>query len=173
MSDFFIGQIMMCGFDFTPRYFAQCSGQLLAINQNQALFSLLGTQFGGNGVNTFALPDLRGRTPLSIGQSASSGGNYAIGQQGGAEFVTLTQQNMPTHQHQIQASSAVGNGRNPRNGLLATSPTSAVYGAPSGNSTLNSSTLAPAGGGQAHENRQPYLTLNFCIALSGIFPSRN
>ena len=166
MSDFYIGQIMMAGFDFAPRNFAQCSGQLMAIQQNQALFSLLGTTYGGNGVQTFALPDLRGRTP--IGQSS----NMPTGQVSGSENVTLLSTNVPAHTHSVQATSATGNSRNPRNNLFATEGSPALY-ASGATVPLNPATIGAAGGNQPHSNMQPYAATNFCIALFGIFPSRN
>lgn len=171
MSEFFMGQVVMTGFGFAPRYFAQCGGQILPIAQNQALFSLLGTQYGGNGVSNFALPDLRGRTPVSSGDS---GGNFvSIGQTGGVENVTLLPAQLPQHIHSLQATTATGTTRIPKGNALASSASTALYAAASPNVTLAPQSISQAGNTQAHSNLQPYTTLNFCIALQGIFPSRN
>ena len=144
MSEFYLGQIMMGGFSFAPKYFAQCNGQLLPINQNQALFALLGTQFGGNGITTFALPDLRSRTP--IGYASSVDPNWQppsvqIGQAAGAENVTLLSSNLPAHTHTVNATTATGNSRNPRNNLFATESTPALYAAPATTVPLNPATI--------------------------------
>ena len=176
MSEFFIGQVMMAGFNFAPKYWAQCNGQLLPIAQNQALFSLLGTQYGGNGVTTFALPDLRSRTPVGYASSVDPGWqppSVQIGQSGGQETVTLLQNNLPAHVHSANGSTASGTTRNPNNAVYA-STTVPLHGPSNGPLVaLNPSTVAPAGGNQPHPNLQPYTTINFCIALQGIFPSRN
>lgn len=181
MSEFFIGQVMMAGFNFAPKYFAQCNGQLLPINQNQALFSLLGTQFGGNGTTNFALPDLRARTPIGYASSVDGGWqppSVQIGQAAGTENVTLLQSNLPAHGHVMNATSASGNSRTPANQLFATSVSretpAPLYGSSTGGVVpMSAQSLAAAGGNQPHPNMQPYTTINFCIALSGIFPSRN
>jgi len=181
MSEFFIGQIMLAGFQFAPKYFGQCNGQLLPINQNQALFSLLGTQYGGNGTTNFALPDLRGRTPVGYASSVDPGWQppgVQIGQVGGTENVTLLPGNLPAHSHAMAASSADGSSRLPGNRLYANSINAAaalpLY-APAGGPqvAMGAGTVAPSGQNQPHPNLQPYTALNFCIALSGIFPSRN
>lgn len=168
--DAFIGEIQICAFQFPPRNWALCNGQLLPINQNQALFSLLGTTFGGNGQTTFALPDLRGRTPLHFGSGTA--GSYILGEIGGVEAVTLTVNELPAHTHSLgaaaSASSAATAGQ-----MLAAGPE--LY-APAGAGQLvamNGSAITSAGSSQAHDNMQPSLTLSFCIALQGIFPSRN
>jgi microcystin-dependent protein len=181
MSETFIGQIMMAGFNFAPKFFAQCNGQLLPINQNQALFSLLGTQFGGNGTTNFALPDLRSRTPVGYASSVDPSWQppgVQIGQVSGVENVTLLSTNMPAHTHAMNASTTAGDNRNPSTRVFATSTnTSAavnLYAASNGPAVaLNAQTIAPSGGNQPHPNLQPYSTINFCICLSGIFPSRN
>lgn len=174
MTDFFIGQINLFGFDFAPRFWAQCNGQLLAISQNQALFALLGTSYGGNGTTTFALPDLRGRVPIGFGNSGTLG-SFAIGQAAGAEAVTLTTSNLPAHTHTLAATTQVATRRVPTGRMLATdTSTNAEYYAPPGTTTpLSPNSITATGGTSPHENRQPYLATNFCIALSGIFPSRN
>lgn len=174
MSDFFIGQINLFGFDFAPRFWAQCNGQLLPINQNQALFALLGTFYGGNGTTTFALPDLRGRVPISIGSSPQLG-SVSIGQVGGIESVTLISANLPAHNHMLAATTQVATRRPPAGRMLATdTSTNAEYYAPPGTVTpLSPNSIGQAGGSSPHENRQPFLAGNFCIAIAGIFPSRN
>lgn len=152
-------------FNFPPRGWALCDGQLLPINQNQALFSLLGTTYGGNGVVNFGLPDYRGRTPIHFGNG------HTLGERAGVPSHTLTIAELPQHTHTVQATSdpaavnvptgnrlaAVNNGYAPAANLVAT----------------GASSIANTGGSQAHENRQPYLAINFCIALQGIFPSQN
>jgi microcystin-dependent protein len=176
MSEFFIGQVMMTGFSFAPRFWALCNGQLLPINQNQALFSLLGTQYGGNGTTNFALPDLRSRTPIGYASSVDPGWQppaVQIGQAAGVENVTLLSTNLPAHTHTLNANTAPGTTRNPNNAVYAS--TSVLLHGPSTGPLVpqNPSTIAPAGGNQPHPNLQPYSVLNFCVALSGIFPSRN
>ena len=175
MSEFFMGQVMMAGFGFAPKYFAACNGQLLPIQQNQALFSLLGTQYGGNGVSTFALPDLRGRTPLGYANSVDAGWQPApipIGQAAGTETVSLQPQNVPAHGHAVNATTSAGTTRNPRGNLVGSS-TVPMFGSAADNLVqLNAQTVAPAGNSVPHANMQPYTVINFCIALSGIFPSR-
>lgn len=182
MSEHFLGQIMMAGFGFAPRYWAHCSGQQLPINQNQALFSLLGTQYGGNGTTTFALPDLRGRTPVGYASSVDPSWqppSTLIGQAGGAETVVLSVSQLPTHGHRVAASTAPGNSRVPSARTFATSTNSrgdalALYANGNGPMVaLAPQTVANAGNSQPHSNMQPYTTINFCIALQGIYPSRN
>ncbi len=176
MSEFFIGQVMMAGFSFAPRYFALCNGQLLPIAQNQALFSLLGTQYGGNGTTNFALPDLRSRSPIGYASSVDPGWqppSTQIGQTGGTENVTLLASNLPPHTHTAAATSSNGTSRNPNNAIYANT-TDLLHGPSNGAAvTLNPATVATVGGNQPHPNLQPYTTINFCIALQGIFPSRN
>lgn len=179
MSEFFIGQIMMTGFNFAPKYFAQCNGQLLSIAQNQALFSLLGTQYGGDGIRTFGLPDLRSRSPLGYASSVDPAWqppSVAIGQAAGTENVTLLSTNLPAHAHQANASTSAGDNRSAGGRLYAQgNPTTLnLYAAGTGPLvTQSAQSVTPAGGNQPHPNLQPYTTLNFCIALSGVFPSRN
>jgi microcystin-dependent protein len=163
----FLGEIRMTSFNFAPKGWAQCNGQFLPINQNQALFSLLGTQYGGNGQTTFALPDLRGRAPIHWGGSISF-----PGEQGGQEFHTVTLSEMPAHTHTVPASN-----------LPATlgDPTGTVWGSAVGEARFASvpnGSMAPGaasnvGGSQPHENRQPFAVLQFIIALQGIFPSQS
>ena len=170
MSTPFLSEIRMFSFDFPPRNWATCAGQIMSIQQNSALFSLLGTTYGGNGVQTFALPDLRSRVPLHMGQS-SGGSNYVQGQQAGTESVTLNQNQLPQHNHLMQAAGAATTG-DPAGALPATPTASKPYrsGAPS---VQLATGTGLNGGNQPHPNIQPYLTVNFSIALSGIFPSRN
>ncbi|MGM9426710.1 phage tail protein [Hydrogenophaga sp. MI9] len=181
MSDFFIGQVMLAGFNFAPKFWAQCNGQLLPINQNQALFSLLGTQYGGNGTTNFALPDLRSRTPVGYASSVDPSWqppSVQIGQAAGVENVTLLSSNLPAHGHAVNASTAAADNRNPTGRVYATSTSTGtapnLYAASSGAAVpQNAQTVGASGGNQPHSNLQPYTTINFCIALSGIFPSRN
>ena len=169
MSDPFIGELKLMSFGFPPKGWALCNGQLLPINQNQALFSLLGTNYGGNGQTTFALPDLRGRAPLH------NGAGVALGERGGQEAVTLTPSQMPGHTHTLTATNDFANASVPGGAVPAAKPRGGMsrYG-PAGNDTLMGPTaLAPAGGNQPHPNMQPYTVLSWVIALQGIFPSRN
>ncbi|QAU24852.1 phage tail protein [Dyella sp. M7H15-1] len=176
MSDYFLGQIMLTSFGFSPRGFAQCNGQLLPINQNTALFSLLGTQFGGDGRVNFALPDMRGRTPVGAGPSADSAWQptpYSVGQSLGVETVSLTTTNLPMHTHNVTNTAQNGVSRNPTNSLYGSFANEALYAsAASGLSALNPAQVQNAGSGLPHNNMQPNLTINFNIALNGIYPSR-
>jgi len=164
MSDPFIGEIKMISWNFAPKGWAFCNGQLLPINQNQALFSLLGTMYGGDGRTTFALPDLRGRSPVHMGSGLTQG------EKGGETAHTLIMSEMCAHTHVAQASSGAPTQGTPANNVWAALPGS--YSA-SPNATMNQTSDAPAGGSQPHENMQPYLVINFIIALIGIYPSRN
>lgn len=169
----FIGQIEVFGFNYIPQGWAQCNGQLLSIAQNSALFSLLGTTYGGDGISTFALPDLRGRVALNQGEGPGLS-KYAIGQTSGQETVTLNTNQIPAHNHsgQLHASSGAANQEEAQNHLLSET---AIYTDAAANQVMNgaSVTIGSTGGNQPHDNRQPYLVLNYCIALVGIFPSRN
>ena len=173
MSDFFLGTIRLVGFDFAPVDWALCQGQALSIAENAALFSLLGTYFGGDGVNTFNLPDLRGRVALGQGQGPGLS-NYVQGQAGGVEGVALTAGQAPSHRHTLMAA---GNVTTPDPGpsLALGTPAAAVrmYGGTGAATALAPPSIGPFGSGGAHENRQPYLALNYIIALAGIFPSRS
>jgi microcystin-dependent protein len=166
MSEPFLGEIKIMAFGYAPRNWAMCNGQQLPINQNQALFSLLGTTYGGNGQTTFALPDLRGQTPIHFNKNLR-------GTKGGEKSHTLTMQEMTLHIHVATATSTNGGVIIPTSNLLA-GGTPQLYHSPDGNLTaLNPATIGNTGGSQPHENMQPFLTLNFCIALIGIFPSQN
>lgn len=167
MSQPFLAQIQMFSFGFPPRGWAQCNGQLLQIAQNQALFSLLGTTYGGNGVTTFGLPNLQGRTPLHFGQGPGLS-NRVLGQTGGIENVTLLTTQIPAHTHTVSANTAAPTLGTPAGNLWAQGNYSA-----SGGSAMAAGDVGNAGGNQPHPNLSPYLVVNFCIALSGIFPSRN
>ena len=166
MSEPFLAEIKMVGFNFAPRGWAFCDGQTLPINQNQSLYSLLGTTYGGDGRTSFALPDLRGRTPMHRADG------HPLAQKSGAETVSLTAAEIPAHTHTVKASSSAGTTIAPLGTVLAGAD---IYRDPEAGSTtaLRSGTVTDAGGGQAHENMQPYLAINFCIALRGLFPSRN
>ena len=175
MSDPFVAEIRICAFNFAPRGWAFCNGQLLSIAQNTALFSLLGTTYGGNGQTTFGLPDLRSRMPLHPGQGPGLS-DYVLGEMGGSETVTLLATEIPNHTHVVRATSAGG---------TSADPAAKVWAAPGATRGLKSYNPAPgtggamaataisAVGGQPHNNLQPYLTVNFVIALQGVYPARN
>jgi microcystin-dependent protein len=163
MSQPFLGEIKIISWGFAPRGWAFCNAQLLPINQNQALFSLLGTMYGGDGRVNFGLPDFRGRAPIHVGPG------FTQGQKGGEPSHTLLTAEMPTHTHFAQASSV--NGDQPVGGLLGAANN--LYQTSQSLTTLQPATISNVGGSQAHENRMPLLVLNFVIALQGIFPSRN
>jgi microcystin-dependent protein len=165
MAEPFLAEIRLMSFNFPPKGWAFCNGQQLPINQNQALFSLLGTTYGGNGQTTFALPDLRGRTPIHMGPG------HTLGQTGGEEATTLNISQMPTHTHQAASVNASASTNSPNGAYLATS--TAVYHEPTNLVSLNPATITTIGGSLPHINMQPFLTLNFCIALQGIFPSQS
>ncbi len=173
MSDQYLGEIRLFSFNFAPKGWAFCAGQLLAIQQYSALFALLGTYYGGNGVSTFQLPDLRSRVPNHMGSGA--GGTYVIGEFAGVENVSLNASQTPPHIHMLQAVNSPGTVKTPINNLLAQSGTTYPRYAPDGSNlvALNPASIQPAGNGVPHSNIQPYLALNYCIALTGIFPSRN
>ena len=167
----FLAEIKIVSFNFAPKGWALCNGQLLPINQNQALFALLGTTYGGNGQTTFALPDMRGRMPMHEGQG------HVLGERAGEEAHTITASELPQHVHVLQGSLASANpggtvSNQPGNNLLSQATTD-VYTTGAADTTLLPGSVTNVGGSQAHENRQPFLTLNFIIALQGIFPSRN
>lgn len=166
--DPFIGQLMCVGFNYAPVGWAQCNGQLMSIAQNTALFSLLGTMYGGDGITTFGLPDLRGRVPMSFGQGPGLQ-NYTQGQMGGTESVTLNAQQIPAHTHTVMGSNAEAGSTQPANSVPAAGGSYAT--AP--NTAMSPAMIPASGGGNApHENRQPYTVLNWIIATEGIFPSR-
>jgi microcystin-dependent protein len=156
---------------FAPRGWALCDGQLLSISQNDALFSLFGTTYGGDGRTTFGLPDLRGRVPIHKGQGPGLS-NHALGQKSGNERVTLTAQQLPAHRHGLMASAGVGNTPNPGGNVTATPTTVDLYGATNPTATLWSEAMTSVGGGQPHDNIMPFLTIRFIVALAGVYPSR-
>ncbi|MEA5448215.1 tail fiber protein [Leptolyngbya sp. CCNP1308] len=171
MSDPFIGEIRMFAGNFAPRGWAFCNGQLMPISQNTALFSLLGTTYGGDGRVTFALPDLRGRVPLHAGQGAGLS-DYPLGSRGGVEQVALTTEQLPAHSHALLASDADSDQRTPANHILAMPEETPIYSASNPTAAMANGAIAPTGSSQPHENRPPYLAMNYIIALFGIFPSR-
>lgn len=173
MADPFVAEIRIFPFNFAPRGWAWCDGQLLPLSQNTALFSLLGTTYGGDGKSTFALPDLQGRAPMHPGQGPGLS-LHDLGETGGSETVTLLESEIPSHSHAVKASQADGNNTTPVGQKTATGIGVSAFANASGNPVvqLNANTLAPAGGDQPHNNMMPYLTFYFCIALQGVFPPR-
>lgn len=171
MADPFVGEIRTFGFNFPPTGWAQCNGQLLPISQNTALFSLLGTYYGGDGKSTFALPNLQGASPMDNGQGPGLS-ERVIGETGGAGYVTLLQSEMPVHTHLVSGSGRPATENDPNNFYWGAAVAN-MY-SPNANppQQMALQTLGPAGGSAPHNNMQPYLVLNFCIALQGIFPSR-
>ena len=168
MSEPFLAEVRIFPYNFAPRGWAFCNGQLLPINQNQALFALVGTIYGGNGQTTFALPNLQGRTPIGVGQGPGLS-PYVDGETGGQDEVVLTVQELPSHTHSLMAVSGAATTGVPGGTVAPATSGAAVY-APAQNLVA----MAPIGGtAQGHQNRQPYTVLNFCIAIQGIFPSRN
>jgi microcystin-dependent protein len=168
-SNPYLGEIFLVPYNFAPRGYAFCQGQILPIAQNTALFSLLGTTFGGNGQTTFALPDLRGRCALSAGQGPGLS-NYDLGEVTGTESVTLTSQQMPAHNHALNGVDDDPNSSLVTGHLLANTNT---YSKGAASAAMNATAVGQAGGNQPHVNLQPLLVLNYCIALEGIYPSRN
>lgn len=164
----FIAQLLLASWNIVPKGYATCNGALVAISTNQALFSLIGTIYGGNGTTNFALPNLQGRTPISFSNQ------FVIGSLGGTDYHTLTSGEVPTHTHALQGSTAAAGSANPSGNIFGNqSGNQKLYTTAGNPAILNQATIANNGGGQQHENRQPYLVLNWCIALTGIFPSRN
>jgi microcystin-dependent protein len=166
MAEPFLAEIRIMSFNFAPKGWAFCDGQLLPINQNQALFSLLGTTYGGDGRVNFGLPDLRGRVSLHVGNG------HTLGERGGEQGHTLSISEIPTHTHTLQASATPGNTPISTNNVLS-SAQGQLYGPAANLTSLLPGTVTNVGGSQAHLNLQPFLTLSFCIALQGIFPSQN
>ena len=167
--EFFMGTIMPAGFGFAPKGWALAGGQTLSINQNQALFALLGVQFGGDGSTTFALPNLNGRAAIGIGTGGSA---LPMGSMGGEEQHTLAISEMPTHAHPLSGSTQGNPTGNPANALPGSSD-KAIYGAPASLMALGGAPMSNMGAGAAHNNMQPYTVLTFAVALTGYFPSRS
>jgi microcystin-dependent protein len=171
MADPFVAEIRIFPFNFAPKGWAWCDGMLMPLSQNTALFSLLGTTYGGNGKDNFALPDLQGRAAMHPGEGPGLS-LHDLGEQGGSDTVTLLESEIPSHRHTANASQADGTERSPAGQLLATGISISQYQAPQATTALSPSAVAPAGGGQPHNNLQPYLTFYFNIALQGVFPPR-
>lgn len=167
MAEPFLSEIRIMSFVFAPKGWALCNGQLLPINQNQALFSLLGTTFGGDGRVNFALPDLRGRTPIHVGSG------HTLGEQGGEQAHTLSIAELPTHTHLLNGNSQNATTDTPANNVTLAVASIDLYRSPTNLVAVEPAVVGNAGGSQAHLNMQPFLTLSFCIALQGIFPSPN
>jgi microcystin-dependent protein len=168
MAEPFLGEIRITSFNFPPKGWALCNGQLLPINQNQALFSILGTTYGGDGRTTFGLPDLQGRLPVHFGDGV------VLGERAGEESHTLNNQEMPAHTHLANVVSGAGSSARPDTGYWAASGQgSLLYASGGANAQMNPAAIANVGGSQPHNNLQPYLVVNFIIALQGIFPSPN
>jgi microcystin-dependent protein len=173
MADPFVAEIRIFGFNFAPRGWATCDGQLLPLSQNTALFSLLGTMYGGDGKSTFGLPDLQGSAPMHQGQAPGRSDHF-VGEVGGAQTSTLLQSEIPSHSHALRASAARATSRSPADGMPAAATGVGMFDdASNPATTMSGAALAIAGGSQPHENMQPFLTLLFCIALQGVFPARN
>jgi microcystin-dependent protein len=172
MSDPFLGEIRMFAGTFAPRGWAFCDGQLLAVSQNNALFSLFGTIYGGDGRNSFGLPDLRGRVPIHAGAGPGLSPRQ-IGSSSGVERVTLTPNQLPAHRHPIQASSAAALENSPAGNVTGESPSAAIYSEAAPEVNLDGGSISAVGGSQPHTNLMPSLCVNFIVALAGIFPSRN
>jgi len=168
--DPYVGQLLLVPYNFAPVGWAFCQGQLMSITDNDVLFALIGTTYGGDGQQTFALPDLRGRTPIAQGQGPGTG-NFVIGQLGGVEQVTLTNNQVPLHNHALSCAAVLGDSEHVNNSLLGDGQT--VYSDTPGSAAMGAGTVSSIGGGQPHENLQPGLTLNWIISLFGVFPTQN
>lgn len=172
MAQPYIGEIRMFGGNFAPAGWMFCEGQILPISENDTLFQLIGTTYGGDGESTFALPDLRGRVPIHSGTS-SSGTTYTLAETGGAEEITLTHNQIPAHTHNLTATADLADTASPSNAIFSTNPPgSKMFSSAAPATALNSSAIANAGGSQPHTNFQPYLCVNFIISLFGVFPSQ-
>lgn len=169
MASAYLSEIRIMGFDFNPRGWAKCDGQLLPINQNQSLYSLLGTTYGGDGQTTFGLPELRSRVAMHVGNG------HPQGEKGGAATVPLTAAQIPSHTHQPVGSGVIASSSTPEGGLFAISSVAGVnpYSAATSDVNMAANTVANQGGGAGHENMQPFQALNFCICTQGVFPSQN
>lgn len=171
MAEPYVGEIRVFAGNFAPAGWAFCDGSILPISENDVLFALIGTTFGGDGQETFALPDLRGRVPVHMGKNRDTGTTYSLGEAGGVEAVTLMPAQIPVHSHQAMGQSTAGTQQSPEGGVWAASALGAfATGTP--DSTMDGEAIGPYGGSQPHENRMPYVAMNFIIALDGIFPSQ-
>lgn len=173
MSDQYVGEIRMFPGTYAPQGWALCNGQLLSISENEALFTLIGTTYGGDGQTTFALPNLQGRAPVHMGTNPATGTNYLLGQSAGTENVTLLTTQMPAHTHAVLAAQAAGDIANPSNNVWASNNVSAYAADPTGAVAMNPAAISPAGGGQPHDNMMPFTVINYIIALNGIYPDFN
>jgi microcystin-dependent protein len=173
MSQPYVGEIRMFGGSFAPAGWAFCNGALISISENETLFNLIGTTYGGDGQETFALPDLQGRVPIHAGQGPGISQNYQLGQKAGAESVLLTTQQIPSHSHAWLASNDPSNSLIPTNNVVSTPLNITPYFAGNASVPLNASSLQPAGGSQPHDNMIPYLVVSFIISLFGIYPSQS
>lgn len=172
MGQPYIGEIRMFGGNFAPAGWMFCQGQTLPISENDALFTLIGTTYGGDGQETFNLPDLQGRLPLHAGKAPSGNQTYQLGETGGVESVTVTTQQLPNHNHGLIASSSIGSLPTAQSNLLAKLTNIDLYSGDSTDTPLAASAITPTGGSQPHENLQPYLCVSFIISLFGVFPSQ-
>jgi microcystin-dependent protein len=171
MSNPFVAEIRIFPFNFAPKGWAFCDGQILPLSQNTALFSLLGTTYGGDGKSNFALPNMQGSAPMHPGQGPGLS-LHDLGETGGSETVSLLESEIPSHSHAVMASQADGTDQQAGTELFAAGIGLAMYAGPAAPTSLSDNAVTPAGGDQPHNNMQPYLTLNFCIALQGVFPPR-
>lgn len=170
MSQPFIGEIRMFGGNFAPAGWAFCQGQLMPISENDALFTLIGTTYGGDGQETFGIPNLQGRIPIHAGQGPGLSQNYVLGEAAGVESVTLTTQQIPIHTHPLMGAEQTGTDASPANDILATSSVMQPYAAEAPDATMAANAVSVVGGSQPHTNFQPYLCVSFIISLFGIFP---
>lgn len=166
MSEAYVGEIRPFSFGYAPRGWLTCDGQILSINQFPALFSLLGTQYGGDGINNFALPDLRGRASMHVSST------HLQGEKGGVESVALTVQQIPMHNHLVNANNTAGNKTSPQGNFWATNSNGYNVYSSAGSVAMAANAVGSAGSGQAHSNMQPFQVINYCISYTGIFPSR-
>lgn len=173
MSNPYVGEIRMFGGNFAPAGWALCQGQLMPISENDTLFNLIGTTYGGDGQETFGLPDLQGRIPVHMGQGPGISQNYTIGEKAGVETVTLTTNQLPIHTHALLASSDPGNAAGPASNVLANPLNTEPYFPSTGSVQLNTQSLTSAGGNQPHDNMMPFLCITFIISLFGIYPTQN
>lgn len=171
MADPFVAEIRMFPFNFAPKGWAWCDGQLLPLSQNTALFALLGTTYGGNGKSNFALPDLQGRAPMHPGQGPGLS-LHDLGETGGSETVTLLESEIPAHSHALMGNQNIANSKVPQGNTLARPVNGFTYMPPAALTMMSPNALTPAGGDEPHNNLQPYLAVYFCIALQGVFPPR-